>query len=264
MKIRACVLTIAGSDSGGGAGIQADLKTIASFGVHGASVLAAITAQNSRAVTDVFTLPDSIVESQIDAVMSDLHPSVVKLGMLGNERMVRLVARKLRQWTPDQIVVDPVMVASSGARLLEEPAVAAMREELVPLATVLTPNWPEASVLAGEEFRDLTEIDRIESAFARLGARRVLLKGGHLSGPLIVDTLLGGARRLEFRHLRIEGAEGHGTGCALASAVAAGLALGNELEEAVQLATDFVHQALASRYAVGSSKPIYLGIPPEP
>lgn len=264
MKTRPCVLTIAGSDSGGGAGIQADLKTFADHRVHGASVIAAVTAQNSRAVTDVLILPDSIVESQIDAVMSDLHPRVVKLGMLGNERMVRLVARKLRQWKPEILVVDPVMVASSGARLLEEPAVAAMREELVPLASVLTPNWPEASVLLGQEFGGIEEIERIAEAFSRIGAKRVLVKGGHLPGPLIVDTLLDGDRCIEFRHLRIEGAEGHGTGCALASAVAAGLAHGRDLENAVQLATDFVHRALTDRYGVGNSKPIYLGIPAEP
>lgn len=264
MKKRPCVLTIAGSDSGGGAGIQADLKTFASFGVHGASVIAAVTAQNSRSVTDVLTLPDSIVESQIDAVMSDLQPGVVKLGMLGNERMVRLVARKLRQWKPEFLVVDPVMVAASGARLLEEPGVAAVREELVPLATVLTPNWPEASALVDQEFSGIEEIERIAEAFGRLGARGVLVKGGHLPGPLVVDTLLDGDRCIEFRHLRIEGAEGHGTGCALASAMAAALALGKDLENAVQLATDFVHQALTNRYAVGASKPIYLAIPPEP
>src|SRR5687768_15284869 len=132
-----CVLTIAGSDSGGGAGIQADLKAIAAFGVHGASAIAAITAQNSREVTGVFPLPNSIVEAQIDAVMSDLNPAVIKLGMLGTAELVELVARKLEQWKPQAIVLDPVMIAGSGARLLEENAVDAVRERLVPLATIV-------------------------------------------------------------------------------------------------------------------------------
>ncbi len=257
---KACVLTIAGSDSGGGAGIQADLKTIALLGAHGASAIAAITAQNSRAVTDVLILPERIIEAQIDAVMSDLAPEVVKLGMLGNAATVRLVARKLREWRPRAVVLDPVMIASSGARLLEEDAVAAMREELLPLATVTTPTWPEAAALVGAPGAALEDIDRIAAGFRQLGAERVLIKGGHLPGATVVDTLFEGTARFEYRHPRIEAAEGHGTGCALASAVATGLALGRALADAVQVATDFVHQALLERYAVGPSKPVYLGL----
>ncbi|HVR43766.1 MAG TPA: bifunctional hydroxymethylpyrimidine kinase/phosphomethylpyrimidine kinase [Thermoanaerobaculia bacterium] len=264
MNSRACVLTIAGSDSGGGAGIQADLKTFAFLGVHGASVVAAVTAQNSRAVTDVFPLPDGIVESQIDAVMSELRPDVVKIGMLGNQRLVRLVARKLREWRPREIVLDPVMIAASGARLLEQNAVGALRDELVPIATVLTPNWPEAEELAGFSAGAVADVDRMAGALVRLGPARVLLKGGHLPGETVVDTLLDGERRVEYRHPRIERAEGHGTGCALASAVAAGLALGRPIDEAVRIATDFVHRALQNRYSAGDSKPVFLGIVAEP
>lgn len=264
MNRRPSVLTIAGSDSGGGAGIQADLKAFAFLGVHGASAITAITAQNSRAVTDVFTLPDAIVASQIDAVMVDLRPDAVKIGMLGTARLVRLVASKLKQWKPAHVVLDPVMIASSGARLLEEDAVAALRDELVPLATIITPNWPEAGILIGRDLGGLDDPEPIAEAFAAIGAQRVLLKGGHLPGRMLVDLLVDGARRIEYRHLRIEEAEGHGTGCALASAVAAGLALGHPVEEAVRIATDLVHKALVERYEVGDSKPVYLGFAAEP
>ncbi|HEY0788997.1 MAG TPA: bifunctional hydroxymethylpyrimidine kinase/phosphomethylpyrimidine kinase [Thermoanaerobaculia bacterium] len=264
MNRRPSVLTIAGSDSGGGAGIQADLKAFAFLGVHGASAITAITAQNSRVVADVFTLPDAIVASQIDTVMVDLRPDAVKIGMLGTARLVRLVASKLREWKPAHVVLDPVMIASSGARLLEEDAVAALRDELVPLATIITPNWPEAGILIGRELGGLDEAEPIAESFAAIGARRVLLKGGHLPGRMLVDLLIDGARRIEYRHLRIEEAEGHGTGCALASAVAAGLALGYPVEEAVRIATDLVHKALVERYEVGESKPVYLGFAAEP
>lgn len=264
MNRRTAVLTIAGSDSGGGAGIQADLKTFASFGVHGASAIAAITAQNSRAVTAVHALPAPIIEAQIDAVMSDLQPPVVKIGMLGTAEIVEVVARKLRQWEPRQIVLDPVMIASSGARLLEEEAVDALIRELLPIATVLTPNWPEAGELIGDSSATAADLPRVASRLASLGPFAVLLKGGHLEGDEIVDTLIAAGEVTEYRHPRIANAEGHGTGCALASAVAANLALGHDLPDAVGRATDFVHQALRNRYATGGSRENYLGILAEP
>lgn len=255
-----CVLTIAGSDSGGGAGIQADLKAIAAFGVHGASAIAAITAQNSRAVTDVFPLPNSIVEAQIDAVMSDLNPSVVKLGMLGTAELVELVARKLEQWKPQAIVLDPVMIAASGARLLEENAVDAVRERLVPMATIVTPNWMEAGELINASPRGLEDVQRIALSFKKLGARAVLIKGGHVPTDPVVDTLFDGESYEEFSHPRIQNAESHGTGCTLASAIAAGLALGRSLSDACRTAVQFVHEALQARYAVGNSREVYLGV----
>ncbi|HUO84981.1 MAG TPA: bifunctional hydroxymethylpyrimidine kinase/phosphomethylpyrimidine kinase [Thermoanaerobaculia bacterium] len=260
---RPAVLTIAGSDSGGGAGIQADLKTFAAFGVHGASALAAITAQNSRAVTAVLTLPAGIVEAQIDAVMSDLQPRVVKIGMLGSAALVRLVAMKLEEWKPQQVVLDPVMIASSGARLLEEDAIEAMRETLLPLSTVVTPNWPEAGALIGAEPRGLEDRRRIALSLQRAGVRNLLLKGGHLPGDVVVDTLFEGDEATEFTHPRIAGAVGHGTGCALASAVASGLALGRTLQSACRDAVEFVYHALERRYATGSSRPLYLDLVPE-
>lgn len=255
-----CVVTIAGSDSGGGAGIQADVKAIAAFGVHGATVITAITAQNSRAVTEVLALPDAIIEAQIDTVMSDLMPRVVKIGMLGNERIVRLVARKLKQWKPREIVLDPVMIASSGAALLEESAMDALKEALLPLATIITPNWFEAGALIGATPRGLEDVQRVALSLERLGARATLLKGGHIPGPTVVDTLYDGETFTEFEHQRIEGAENHGTGCALASSVAACLARGDSLVDACRSAVDFVYDALQKRYATGSSKPVYLGI----
>jgi hydroxymethylpyrimidine/phosphomethylpyrimidine kinase len=255
-------MTIAGSDSGGGAGVQADLRAISARGVHAAMAIAAVTAQNSRAVTAVEILPDEIVEAQIDAVMSDLRPNAVKIGMLGTAGMVRLVARKLRQWKPESVVLDPVMIASSGARLLEADAVEALQTELIPLATVVTPNWPEAEALTGGSMAGLEMLDRAAGEMMRLGARAILFKGGHLDGGEIVDTLFEGGSRVEIRHPRISGAEGHGTGCALAAAVAAGLALGESLEIACRAAVELVRRALERRYAVGDSLPLFLGIEP--
>jgi hydroxymethylpyrimidine/phosphomethylpyrimidine kinase len=260
VRQRPSVLTIAGSDSGGGAGIQADLKAIAAFGVHGASAITAITAQNSREVTDVMILPPQLIAAQIDAVMSDLRPAVIKIGMLGNAETVRLVAAKIDQWKPDTVVLDPVMIASSGARLLEEDAVEAIRDELLPRASVVTPNWPEAGELIRAFPRGLQDRERIAISFRRLGVRNLLLKGGHLEGPEVIDTLFEGEKTLEFRNPRLE-AEGHGTGCSLASALAASLALGRPLAQAAGEAIELVRNALENRYATGDSKQLYLDIP---
>ena len=255
---RPAVLTIAGSDSGGGAGIQADLHTFAAFGVHGASALTAVTAQNSRSVSRIFELPDDIISAQIDSVMSDLRPAVVKLGMLASRRIVELVAAKLAQWQPPAIVLDPVMISSSGAALLEEDAVEALRLLLLPMATLVTPNWDEIPPLINAWPRGLQDVQRVAVSFQRLGVRAVLIKGGHLEGAEVVDTLYDGQSYYQYSHPRIAGARGHGTGCALASAVAAGLALGKPLSEACRVAVEFVQTALRQRYAVGSSDDVYL------
>jgi hydroxymethylpyrimidine/phosphomethylpyrimidine kinase len=222
--------------------------------------IAAVTAQNSRAVMAVEVLSEEIVEAQIDAVMSDLRPHAVKIGMLGTAGMVRLVARKLRQWKPESVVLDPVMIASSGARLLEADAVEALQTELIPLATVVTPNWPEAEALTGGPITGPEMLDRAAGEMVRFGARAILFKGGHLDGEEIVDTLFEGDSRVEIRHARITGAEGHGTGCALAAAVAAGLALGESLEISCRAAVELVRRALERRYGVGDSLPLFLGI----
>ncbi|MEO8216067.1 MAG: bifunctional hydroxymethylpyrimidine kinase/phosphomethylpyrimidine kinase [Acidobacteriota bacterium] len=257
---RACVLTIAGSDSGGGAGVQADLKAFVAYGVHGASAITAVTAQNSRQVTDVFALPESSLEAQIDAVFSDLRPDTVKIGMLSTASIVRLVARKLREFEPACIVLDPVMIASTGARLLEEDAVDALRSELLPLATIVTPNWLEAGELINAFPRGLEDIERIVISLQRLGVRSMLIKGGHLEGAEVIDTLHHEGTYTQFTHPRIAGADGHGTGCALSSSVAAGLALGMEMNDACGLAVEFVVRALQERYAVGGSREAFLNL----
>lgn len=262
MSTRPCVMTIAGSDSGGGAGVQADLKGITSRGVHAAMAITAITAQNSRAVTAVHPLPDDIVEAQIDAVMQDLRPAAIKIGMLGTARLVRVVAKKIRLWKPESVVLDPVMIASSGARLLAEDAVAALRDELVPLATILTPNWPEAEALLGRSLDGIEALGEAGESMARFGAGAALFKGGHLPGGDVVDTLWLEGRTVEFRNPRIGEAEGHGTGCTLAAAIAAGLALGEGLEDSCEAAIRIVHDALRNRYAVGASKNVFLAVRP--
>ncbi len=258
-------MTIAGSDSGGGAGIQADLKAITARGVHAATTITAVTAQNSRAVTAVFPLPTGIVEAQIDAVMNDLCPAVIKIGMLGTADLTKLVARKIEQWKPRYVVLDPVMIASSGARLLDEDAMDALRTALLPRATVVTPNWPEAEAILGRSIETPEDIRKAAAAYRELGAGAVLFKGGHRSGAEVVDVLHARDEVVEYRNLRIESAEGHGTGCTLAAAIAAGLALGETLAQACRTAIEMVQEGLRGRYAVGSSKPLFLDTrPPVP
>ena len=246
-----CALTIAGSDSGGGAGIQADLKTFAAHDVHGLSALAALTAQNTRAVTAVHVPPVRFLREQIDACFDDFTIGAVKLGMLGNAEVIHAVADALEHHRPPAIVLDPVMVASSGARLLEEDALDALRTRLLPLASVVTPNIPEAELLLGLPIADDDAADAALVQLLALGARAVLLKGGHLpgDGPM-VDRYDDGDALLEFEHPRLP-ASGHGTGCTLASAIAANLCRGLGVREACGAATDYVHGALAQGYRPG-------------
>jgi len=236
-------LTIAGSDSGGGAGIQADLRTFAAYGVHGLSALAATTAQNTRAVTAVHRIPGAHLAAQIDAVFDDFRIAAVKTGMLRTAATVRVVARALRgRRVP--FVLDPVMIASSGAALLAPGAVDALVDELLPLATLLTPNLPEAEALTGLRIDSARAMDKACEALLARGARAVLLKGGHLPGHRVVDLLRTSKVRVAIRHARLA-REGHGTGCTLASAIAAQLALGGALEGATRDAVAYVHGALA-------------------
>ena len=245
-----CALTIAGSDSGGGAGIQADLKTFAAHGVHGLSALAALTAQNTRAVTAVHVPPVGFLREQIDACFDDFTIGAVKLGMLGNAAVIHAVADALEHHRPPAIVLDPVMVASSGARLLEEDALDALRGRLLPLASVITPNIPEAELLLDAGIADDDAADAALVQLLALGARAVLLKGGHLPGREVVDRLHDGRRTHAFTHARMR-VEGHGTGCTLASAVAANLGLGRGLPAACADAADYVHGALRAGYRPG-------------
>jgi hydroxymethylpyrimidine/phosphomethylpyrimidine kinase len=252
------VLTIAGSDSGGGAGIQADLKTFAAYGVHGTSALAALTAQNMRGVTAVHVPPVSFLRAQIDAVFADFAVVAVKLGMLARADVIHAVADALEQHRPRFVVVDPVMVATSGARLLEPDALDALRTRLFPLATVLTPNIPEAELLLGRPILDDGAAEAGLDALLALGASAVLLKGGHMPAPgPLLDRLGRGGQRWRFAHARLD-VEGHGTGCTLASAIAAGLALGGELPAVCQDAADYVHGALKNSYFPGQAEVVVL------
>ncbi len=252
MRTPASALSIAGSDSGGGAGIQADLRTFAAHRVHGLSVLTALTAQNTRGVFDIHAVPLRHVDAQLEAVFSDFRITAVKTGMLGTAALTRRVAAAMEARRPRHLVVDPVMVASSGARLLRSDAVKAVRERLLPLASLITPNVPEAEVLLGYP----VEADGMEAAaiaLHALGARAVLLKGGHMAGAKVSDILFDGRRIVRFSHRRLR-REGHGTGCTLAAAVTARLARGEELEAAVGGAIEYVHEALRNGYRPGKGK----------
>jgi hydroxymethylpyrimidine/phosphomethylpyrimidine kinase len=243
-------LTIAGSDSGGGAGIQADLKTFSALGVYGTSALTAITAQNTRAVTAVFELPAEVVAAQIDAVVADIGADAVKTGMIASSELIRVVAGRVREHRLSPLVVDPVMVAKSGDRLLREEAVEALRRELVPLATVVTPNLPEAGVLVGRAVRSPDEMRAAAADIVGLGARSVVVKGGHLAGDP-VDVFYDGERYLELPARRVETTSTHGTGCTLASAIAALLARGQGLEAAIRGAKAYLTAAIERAYPIG-------------
>ena len=249
MKI---ALTIAGSDSGGGAGIQADLKTFQQFGVFGTSVIVALTAQNTREVRAVETVPDSMVSAQLTALAEDLPPAALKTGMLAEAGLVRLVARAIREngWAP--LIVDPVMVSTSGSRLLSTEAEEVIREDLLPLAALVTPNLDEAAILTGRVVHDVPTMERAGATLIRFGAGAALMKGGHLSGPVLTDVLVTPSGVRHFPRPRLETRSVHGTGCTLSAAITAGLALGRGLEHAVEDALDFVHRAIAAAPGLGS------------
>ena len=236
-------LTIAGSDSGGGAGIQADLKTFAALGVYGTSALTAVTAQNTLGVTGVQELSPDMVASQIDAVVSDIGADAVKTGMLANSGIIRVVAGKVNEHGLPNLVVDPVMVAKGGDPLLQEEAVDALRTLLVPLALVVTPNLPEASVLVGYRVATLEQARRAARDIVGMGSRSVVVKGGHLQGDA-VDVFYDGNEFREFSSPRVDTTSTHGTGCTFASAIAAGLANGMGVEEAVGQAKAYVTEAI--------------------
>ena len=266
MKI---ALTIAGSDSGGGAGIQADLKTFHQFGVFGTSVVTAVTAQNTMGVRAWQPLPPELVTRQIDALADDLPPLAVKSGMLGSAELVAAVADGIARRALPRYVLDPVMVATSGDRLLERDAERLIAERLVPLATLVTPNLDEAAVLVGERVTTPGDMERAGRALLKLGAQAALVKGGHLpsEGDEIVDVLVteGAVRR--FTHTRLDTTSTHGTGCTLSAAIAAGLAHGRSLERAVEDALDFVHRAIAAAPGLGKGHgPLnhFVPAPPRP
>lgn len=247
-------LTIAGSDSGGGAGIQADLKTFAALGAFGTSALTAITAQNTLEVRTALHLPPELVVSQIMAVVDDLRPRAAKTGMLANEGIILAISETLR-WLPDlPVVVDPVAFTSTGYPLLEPEAIGSLKHELVPLATLLTPNLREASALAGmDEISNDDDMLRSAEAILKLGARAVLVKGGHRSDTAD-DLYMDGSSRHWFRAERVDTEHTHGTGCSLSAGIAAGLARGLPLKDAISNAKAFVRRGLETGYVVGEGR----------
>lgn len=243
----AIALTIAGSDSSGGAGIQADLKTFAALGVYGASVIVSLTAQNTQGVTGIHDVPADFVRAQIDAVFSDLDVDAVKIGMLSQAASIEAVAKGLADHRAKNIVLDPVMVATSGDRLLAADAVEALRKLLIPRALVVTPNLPEAAALVGASpARNDKEMEVQARELLALGARNVLIKGGHGSGDESIDLLIGAGDVVRLSAKRIATKNLHGTGCTLSSAIAAGLAKGLDLKEASRQAKAYVTAAIAA------------------
>lgn len=251
----AIAVTIAGSDSGGGAGIQADLKTFSALGVYGASVLCALTAQNTRGVQGVFAVPPDFVAAQIDSVFSDLRVDAVKIGMLATPDVIETVAARLAHWRAPNVVLDPVMVAQSGDPLLRADAVDTLRRVLLPRAALVTPNLPEAARLLDRAFAETEAEMRAQGeALVALGARAVLMKGGHGSGPESVDFLFAGGEVHRFAAPRIATKNTHGTGCTLSSAIAAHLARGHDLIAAVAASKTWLTAAIeaADKLAIGN------------
>jgi hydroxymethylpyrimidine/phosphomethylpyrimidine kinase len=261
------VLSIAGSDSGGGAGVQADLKTFAALGCFGMTAITALTAQNTLGVRSIHGVPSSILADQIDAVVEDIGVDAVKIGMLHSAETVRTVAAALRRHGLRQVVLDPVMIATSGAVLIDEPAIDVLVRELFPLASVVTPNLDEAALLVKQPLRSEADMEAAARRLLELGANAVLVKGGHLAGDTVSDLLLArDAEPLWMRGRRIASPNTHGTGCTLSSAIASHLALGADLRQAVQQAREFVRGALAAgaRVRTGSgSGPLNHGFAPQ-
>jgi len=253
MKLVRKALTVAGSDSGAGAGIQADLKTFAALGVYGTSVITAITAQNTQGVMKILELSRNIVAAQIDAVIEDIGAHALKTGMLANSRIIEIVAEKVREHKLKNLVVDPVMVAKSGDRLLRKDAIDALRSKLIPLATVVTPNLPEAEELTGLKLNRAQEIREAARRTLAMGARSVVIKGGHRRGPAI-DLFFDGKKFRELRSPRIRSRHTHGTGCTFSAAIAAYLARGEPLETAVLRAKKYITEAIRSGFAVGAGQ----------
>ncbi|HEV7310765.1 bifunctional hydroxymethylpyrimidine kinase/phosphomethylpyrimidine kinase [Ensifer sp.] len=252
----AIAVTIAGSDSGGGAGVQADLKTFSALGVYGASVITAVTAQNTRGVSAVEDISAAVVAAQIDAVFSDLAIGAVKIGMVSRRETIGVIADGLKRY--DRLaVIDPVMVATSGDHLMRPDAIATLKEELLPFALVMTPNLPEAALLTGRAIAETeAEVARQAEMLLKLGARSVLMKGGHAKGRDAIDFLYSQAGVLRLSRPRIETRNDHGTGCTLSAAIAAGLAKGKPIADAVTAAKAYLHDALiaAAGLTVGQGR----------
>jgi len=244
-------LTIAGSDSIAGAGIQADLKTFAALGVYGTSAITAVTAQNTQGVIEFEAMSADLVTAQIEAVAGDIEIHATKTGMLATPAIVEAVAAAIAELDLPLVVVDPVMVAKSGDRLLDDDAIVAMRAELLPRALVVTPNIPEAEVLTGRRIQSLDDARDAAQRIHDMGSRAVVVKGGHAAGDVVIDVLFDGARLVEFRTPRIQTRNTHGTGCTFASAIAAYLALGLPVRDATERAQAYVAGAIRHALAIG-------------
>jgi len=244
------VLTIAGSDSGGGAGIQADLKTCSALGVYCTTAITAVTAQNTVGVIRIKEMSLEMVDAQINAVLSDIGADVVKTGMLANSRIIQTVVKSLTIYGVRKLVVDPVMVAKSGDRLLREDAVKELCTKLLPLATVVTPNIPEAEIITGRSIESISDLDKAGLSILSMGVEAVVIKGGHMSGPPI-DRLFTVDGKMEFPGERVNTRSTHGTGCTFAAAISACLAKGFSLTESVKEAKAYVTRALRAAYPLG-------------
>ena len=241
-------LSIAGSDSSGGAGIQADIKTISALGAYAASAITAITVQNTCGVTDIHPVPASYVKGQIEAVMTDIRPRAIKIGMINDVNIVKVIAESLQKFKPEFVVFDPVMVSTSGCKLMEDEAIEAITSQLMPLSTLITPNLREAEVLTGSPIPDIETMKTASRELLRYGSHAVLVKGGHLEDGGMCDVLQvkGEAEPHLFTARKIESHNTHGTGCTLSSAIATYLALGNSMTGAVRLAKEYVYQGILS------------------
>lgn len=258
---RAIAMTIAGSDSGGGAGIQADLKTFAAWEVYGTSVIVALTAQNTLGVHAVHAVPAEMITAQLDAVVSDIPPDAVKTGMLATRELVELVAGAIEHGLWDEYVCDPVMVSTSGDRLLDENAIEAVRDRLVPLALCVTPNLDEAEILTGLTVRNPEQMVEAGKALLDLGATSALIKGGHLVSDILVDIFVTEDHVARFTRPRQQTRATHGTGCTLSAAITAALALGIEIEHAVPMALDYLQKAIYAAPGIGQGKgPVWHGV----
>ncbi len=245
------IMTIAGSDSGGGAGIQADLKTIASLGGYGTSVITALTAQNTQTVTKIHEVPVDMIKAQYEAIMEDIGASAIKIGMLSSTAIIKTIAGLLMQKSAPHVVLDPVMISKSGAQLLQEEAIEALITELIPLCTLLTPNIPEVEKLIGGSVNTDEDIQNAALSLKQKGVPACLIKGGHLKRPNIMNTLYDGSTFNRFTTTRLTNTYTHGTGCTLSSAIATYLGMNKPLDEAVELGIQYVSEGIKHGYKVG-------------
>jgi len=243
-------LTIAGSDSGGGAGIQADLKTFSAHGVYGMSVITSITAQNTMGVLGIEDISPDMVYLQMKAIFEDLYPDAVKIGMVSNESIIKMIAKGLKDYNVKNIVLDPVMISKSGSYLLKPEAVEALKEELIPLSLVVTPNLMEAGELIGREIKSVYDMKEAAKRILDFGAKTVVVKGGHLTGDAL-DVFYDGKEFYEITSERIDTKNTHGTGCTFSSAIAANIALGHDLVESIKRAKAYITGAIKHSLAIG-------------